>query len=88
MVLGGIFGGFVAGGLFTIGLRWSIGRRCLRLEIGLADMQRVILSLKGVKYSEARWQKRDQEIAEMEAIKNTAPANQSRFDNDFMSGKP
>lgn len=80
----GIFGGLCSG----FGLRWVTGRRCYRLEIGLADLQRHVASLKGADYSAARWKKRDQEIAELTALKNSEPRSTVKFDNDFMSGRP
>jgi hypothetical protein len=72
----GILGGLIA----SYGLRWSIARRCFRMEVALADHQKVLLSLKGEAYSANRWKKRDQELAELEAIKHTPT---QRYDNDF-----
>ena len=77
--------GFVAGAAVSYGLRFAIGRRCFRLEVALADLQRVVASLKGVEYSATRWKKRDQELAELGALKNTRPAQ--RFDNDFPTAR-
>lgn len=75
----GILGGLVA----SLGIRYSIARRCFRLETTLLDHQKVILSLKGATYSEKRWGKRDQELAELEALKHKPESSQLRFDNDF-----
>lgn len=75
----GICGGLVAG----LGIRWAIARRCFRIETLLGDHQKVLLSLKGSAYSETRWKKRDQELAELQALGKQPESTQLKFDNDF-----
>lgn len=74
--------GFLGGAVCSLGLRWGISRRCYRLEVNVADLQRVVLSVKGQAGAEARWKKRDS--LDQELLKYSAPtaANRERFAND------
>jgi hypothetical protein len=47
----------------------------------------VVSSLKGVEYNAKRWNKRDQEIAELSALKTHEPVRAQRYDNDFPTGR-
>lgn len=75
--LSGIVGGLVA----SYGMRWGISRRCYRLEVSLADLQRVILSLKGAAGAEKRWKTRDLLDEQMLSLNKGGPSSE-RFAND------
>jgi hypothetical protein len=74
--------GLLGGGLAGTGLRWGISRRCLKLEVGLLDMQKYLLSLKGQKGAEARWAQRDLDLEQLKQFKQESPSTKRRYDND------
>jgi hypothetical protein len=83
---------FVAGMLGGLGagfaLRFAINLRCHRLEILVADTQRVVASLKGVEYGAARWKKREREEAELASLARQPAQPSMKFDNDWSTGRP
>ena len=73
--------GIAGGGVVSIGLRWAISRRCYKLEVGLLDLQRVLLSVKGQAGAEKRWKTRDLLDEQMMQMKPGQTA-QERYAND------
>jgi len=80
--------GFLGGALAGLGLRWVVGRRIYRLEIAVADQQRVILSMKGFEYATTRRKKVDQFQEELEALRALPKTERERYDNDPLVGGP
>lgn len=73
----GILGGLGA----SFGLRWGISLRCYRLEVAIADLQRVVLSVKGQAGADARWKKRDSLDDQLLSMAK-APKAEPRYAND------
>lgn len=74
----GILGGLASG----FGLRFSIGRRCTRLEWAVGDIQQRLANLQGRKAATQRWDREAQATQEFEALLTKGPTPRKRYDND------
>jgi len=65
------------------GLRWSISRRCYKLELQLLDLQNVVASMKGRDAADKRWGREKIIEDEIKKLKPPVKAAERQFANDF-----
>lgn len=80
-ILASILAGFVGGAVCSLGLRWGISRRCWRMEVAQADLQRLVFQLRGRTGAETRWNKSDREQMELMNL-GKAKSEPVRYAND------